>query len=420
MRLNFSSKDTCVQISPPRDSHTGNPPVVVTGAGCVCAAGRSLEDSVASMFRGERNGSASDRIQTTHSRRYPVFEIPVGWMPDGYDESPQCLRCAGLAREATRHAIEDAGLDADQMASRRVGVCIGTTVGSEVGNEEFYRDFADGNCPDVTPIKDYLQADPADVVARRWGATGLRQTVNNACASGTVAIGQAAAWIRSGLCDIALAGGAEHLSRISYNGFAALQVMDAELCRPFDETRAGLNLGEGAGMVVLESGNVAAERGAIARAEIMGYGNSSDAYHASGPHPEGAGLGRAIDLALKEAGETPENVAFVNAHGTGTWRNDQAEGRLLSGRLPGVPFLSTKGYTGHTLGAAGGLEAVFTIAFLERGRMPASAGFSSPDPEFDANPVTQPTDVAGRIAVSGSIAFGGNNAALVIGRVFDG
>ncbi len=393
-----------------------NRSVLITGTGCVCAAGADLSGTITSMFAGERHAGPTNRFETTHSVRYPVCTIPARWMPPELKESPRSLRCATLARHAARQAVEDAGLNDGVLTDARFGVSIGTTVGSEVNNPAFYRDYAAGRHPDMTPIKKYLDGDPAAVVGRDRGGTSLCQTVNNACASGTVAIGQAAGWIRNGLCDVAIAGGAEYLSRIAYDGFAALQVMDEQLCRPFDGNRDGLNLGEGAGIIILESADHARQRGAPIRGEIMGYGNSSDAYHPSGPRPDGAGLGRAIEQGLTESGAEADDISFINAHGTATLSNDRAEGTLYSEGFPAVPFLSTKGYTGHTLGAAGALEAVFTLAFLERGEVPCNAGFSESDPEFERNPVTEITAVQGNIAISSSVAFGGNNAVLVIGR----
>jgi 3-oxoacyl-[acyl-carrier-protein] synthase-1/3-oxoacyl-[acyl-carrier-protein] synthase II len=192
-------------------------------------------------------------------------------------------------------------------------------------------------------------------------------------------------------------------------------ITDDSPCRPFDRGRRGLNLGEGAALLVLEAEPVRKGRGRRARAALLGYGSACDAHHLTAPHPDGQGLTRALREALASAGASADQVAFVNAHGTGTPDNDRVESRTLAELLPGVPFVSTKGYTGHTLGAAGAIEAAFTVACLERGRIPANAGFSEADPELPARPVTEATAVAGPVALSQSLAFGGNNAVVVLG-----
>jgi 3-oxoacyl-[acyl-carrier-protein] synthase-1/3-oxoacyl-[acyl-carrier-protein] synthase II len=190
-------------------------------------------------------------------------------------------------------------------------------------------------------------------------------------------------------------------------------IADAEPVRPFDRRRRGLNLGEGAGILVLESEALARRRPGRVRASVLGYGGACDAHHLTAPHPEGAGLKRALREALAACGGRSGEIAFVNAHGTGTPDNDRVESRTLAEALPGVPFFSTKGFTGHTLGASGGIEAAFTLACLEEGRIPASAGFPEPDPELPASPVRETTATPGRLALSQSLAFGGNNAVIV-------
>ena len=198
-----------------------------------------------------------------------------------------------------------------------------------------------------------------------------------------------------------------------YNGFIVMKITDDRPCRPFDRDRRGLNLGEGAGLLLLESDTSLRARNAAPRARLCGYGNTCDAYHPSAPHPDATGLAAAFDIAMREAGITAGDLAFINAHGTGTPENDAAEGHLFSTRFRGVPFCSTKGYTGHTLGAAGGIEAAITVACLEAGRIPANVGWETPDPAWEAVPAMETMEVAGRYAISDSAAFGGNNGVLV-------
>ncbi len=391
-------------------------PVAITGLGCLSAAGPTLSAGVAALFRKRRDPSPPGRFTTTHSIRYPVFEIPLDWLPDDLRGRDDLLLTARFALVAAREAVADAGLDPGLLPRLRAGVVMGTTVGSSMNNEDFYREFYSGGRPGMGAIERYLTSNPAAVVARAFGLEGPCQTVVNACSSGTDAVGIGASWIREGVCDLVLAGGADELCRAIYNGFISLMITDASPCRPFDRRRKGLNLGEGAGVLVLESEKLLSERGARPRAAVLGYGSACDAHHLTAPHPEGAGLRRAMARAMAEAGIGPAGLAFVNAHGTATQDNDKVENRVLHDLLPGVPFSSTKGHTGHTLGASGAIEAAFTVACLEEGKVPASAGFAEADPELPGRPVTVATPVTGVCALSDSLAFGGNNGVLVLGR----
>jgi 3-oxoacyl-[acyl-carrier-protein] synthase-1/3-oxoacyl-[acyl-carrier-protein] synthase II len=192
-------------------------------------------------------------------------------------------------------------------------------------------------------------------------------------------------------------------------------IYDDSPCKPFDKNRKGLNLGEGAGMLVLESDVSVRSRKKEARSYILGYGTASDAYHLTAPSPDGKGLKRAIVNALEESGLASEDVSFINAHGTGTPDNDEVESLVINELFSDIPFFSTKGYTGHTLGAAGGIEAVFTIGCLEQGRVPANIGFTSHDPDLPKDPTKEEMKIDCRIGVSQSLAFGGQNAVLIIG-----
>jgi 3-oxoacyl-(acyl-carrier-protein) synthase len=202
---------------------------------------------------------------------------------------------------------------------------------------------------------------------------------------------------------------------VPLSGFWSLGVMSTEPCRPFDRDRSGLNLGEGAGVLILESDDFVKAHGRRHRFAVAGYGSACDAYHLTAPHPQGRGLVAAIGAALQQAGTTAKQIAFVNAHGTATLDNDRTEAAVLAQLFgPSVKFLSTKGYTGHTLGAAGGLEAVFTLLALREGWIPASIGFDNPADDVPIAPVTRTTAIGGEYALSTSLAFGGNNAAVII------
>ena len=385
-------------------------PIAITGMGCICAAGRNLPDAMNSLFRGERRPAPPVRFASNHPVRYPVFEAI------DFEEPPDLLRTSAFALHAAREAFADAGIDRKTLSTLRVGVCVGTTVGSVMSEETFCRAYLAGNDPDMAPIRRILRSNPADVIAREFDLSGPRQTVVTACSSSTDALGIAGSWIRGGLCDAAIAGGADELGRITYIGFISLMITDDSPCKPFDMHRKGLNLGEGAAMLVLASEGALRRSGMRARSFLLGYGSAGDAYHLTAPRPDGAGLRSAISEALATSGVSPTSVAFVNAHGTGTPDNDRVEGRVLLDMLPGIPFLSTKGYTGHTLGAAGAIEAVFTATCLEMGKIPASAGFETPDPGIGITPAMKVAPVQGSVALSESLAFGGNNSVVVLGK----
>jgi 3-oxoacyl-(acyl-carrier-protein) synthase len=269
----------------------------------------------------------------------------------------------------------------------------------------------------MDPVDRYLKGNLAEAVGRAIGVRGPAVTVVNACSSGTDAIGVALSWLRSGVCDIALAGGADELNRVPLCGFGVLGILSDSICAPFDRDRKGLNLGEGAGVLVLESAETCRKRRGVPLLELSGYGSAADAYHLTAPRPDGTGLEAALLRAMSEAGVEPDDVCFVNAHGTATPANDRIEGAVFR-KIFGseIRFLSTKGYTGHTLGAAGGLEAAFAAAALREGWIPASAGFIRQDDEIGLSPVAKKTVISGPCAISTSLGFGGNNAAIVIRR----
>ncbi len=383
--------------------------ILITGSGVVSAAGSGLAETLDSFGRLDRNAGPVTLFPTT--LRNPVFEVkdvPAAYRLEG-------LRTVSLALMALDEALKDARLS--DLSGFRVGVCIGTSVASQLNDLSFYRAYREtGNAP-LTAVNRFLASNLADYIAAKTGARGPRLTVVNACSSGTDAIGVALSWLKSELCDIAIAGGADELNHIPYCGFNALGIVNPGLCAPFDRDRKGLNLGEGAGILILETRKAARKRGVSSEIALTAYGCSSDAYHLTAPSPEGVGLRAAVKSALAEAGADSGQVAFVNAHGTGTRDNDLVEGKVLKDIFgPDLVMLSTKGFTGHTLGAAGGLEAAFTVAGLRLGWVPASAGFSTRDEAIPLEPVRERTSVSGRWAVSTSLAFGGNNAVLVFDR----
>jgi 3-oxoacyl-[acyl-carrier-protein] synthase II len=386
--------------------------VLITGLGVISAAGGNLEESLDSLAAGRRNAGPVTLFKTPLDR--PVFEvarIPGKFLMEG-------RRTAGLAMCAVEEALMNARLEG-VLSELSVGVCMGTTVASQLNDIDFYATYRrEGSAP-LTAVERYLDGNLASFIAREIGANGPKITIVNACSSGTDAIGVALSWLRAGLCDIAIAGGADELNRVPYCGFNSLGIVSNEMCAPFDRDRKGLNLGEGAGVLVMETMSSALRRGITSGLLLTGYGSAADAYHLTAPRPDGAGLKRAIASAMDESGIEQGigsgKVGFINAHGTATHDNDKVEGKAI-GELFGneIRIVSTKGYTGHALGAAGGIEAVFTAAGLREGWIPGTAGFKTFDEEIGITPVGGKTVVSGAYALSTSLAFGGNNSVIVL------
>ena len=388
------------------------PSVLIVGVGVVSAAGANVAATLDTFRQGRRNWSVAKPFETSICS--PTFQVEAELAP--LPAPRHNCRTLRLAMAAIGEALAEAELGPN-LSHLRVGVCLGTTVASQLNSIPFYDGYRRSGHPALEPVHDFLNANLAEAVADLLRLTGPRMTVVNACSSGSDAIGIACSWLRAGLCDVAIAGGADELSRVALAGFSSLGVMSPQPCAPFDRDRQGLNLGEGAGILILESAQHAQACGRKATCEVAGFGAGCDAHHLTAPHPEGRGLQRAIEAALAQAGAAPSQVAFINAHGTATLDNDRVEAGTIA-RIFGAstPFLSTKGYTGHTLGAAGGLEAAFTVLGLIHGWIPASAGFENKPDDMPIAPVRQITTVGGELALSTSLAFGGNNAALLLRR----
>jgi 3-oxoacyl-[acyl-carrier-protein] synthase II len=268
-------------------------------------------------------------------------------------------------------------------------------------------------------LRTIMPAAHAETLARRYGTTGPKETVVLACSSGGAALGQAAELVRSGITPLALAGGVDALTRICFMGFNALRLLDPEPCRPFARDRRGMSIGEGAGFAVLEDAEHARARGAAAYAELAGYGLTTDAHHITAPHPDGEGGVRAMVEALEQAGVPAGQVGYVNAHGTGTVHNDRAEALALRKVFgpDGVLVSANKSLIGHTMAAAGALEAIATVLALVHDLIPPTAHLDDPDPEipFDCVPTTaRPARL--EWALSNSFGFGGQNVSLLFRR----
>ncbi len=332
-------------------------------------------------------------------------------------------RASRFALAAASAALADAGV-AEGVAPRPWALVFGGGTSGLFEAEAFVaRRLAGGpRTRGLGELVEVPQDAASDRVGQAFALTGPRITVTTACSSSTIAVGLAAEMVRDGEADVALAGGADALCRLTYAGFNSLHAVDPAPARPFDLRRRGLSLGEGAAVLVVEEADHARERGARPYARVLGFGVTNDAFHMTQPEPSGAAWERTLRAALADAGVEASDVDYINGHGTATEQNDPAEcaayGRVFGARLPEVPVSSVKGALGHCLCAAGGLEAALTALAIARGTLPPTVGFGEADPACPIDPVPG----TGRerrvdLALSSSFAFGGNSAVLVMGRV---
>ena len=336
-------------------------------------------------------------------------------------------RFSQLAVIAAREAVADAGLDPAVWDSGRVAVVIGSAHGGLPFYDAQHTALTERGARRVSPKLAPLTVvnGAASSVAMDLGVHGPSQAVSTACSSGTVAIGTAHQMLRTGACDIAVAGGAESVcSRLLIASACQMKAVSTRrddpeaACRPFDTHRDGFVVGEGAGLLVLERPGHARARGARIRAHVAGYGASSDAYSAVAPDPDGLGIERALRTALADAGLGATDIGHVNAHGTSTVSNDLIEAVMLHRVLGERPLItSTKAMTGHTLGAAGGIETALTVLALQHQLVPPTVNLDAPDPAIPVEVVSKEARRATfDCAVKTSLGFGGHNAALVLTR----
>jgi 3-oxoacyl-(acyl-carrier-protein) synthase len=339
--------------------------------------------------------------------------LPVGEVSEALVRARHPSRSIALALLAARQAT------AGQELSGNGLIAVGTTTGGILESEEHYLRYRGQEGRTDRELLRYHPAGAiADVLAAELELVGERHTFSTACSSSANAIGYGAARVQQG-APWALVGGADSLCRMTYAGFYALKLLSPEPCRPFDRARRGLSLGEGAAFLLLEDEGRARSRGAAILGNLDGWGSSADAYHMTAPHPEGQGAVAAMTAALWDAGVEASDVDYVNAHGTATPANDKAEGVALEAlfKTPGPLVSSTKGATGHTLGAAGAIEAVFCVLALGAAFAPPTTGLIEPDPGLSLRHVTPGgVDAPLEVVLSNSFGFGGNNAALLFRR----
>jgi 3-oxoacyl-[acyl-carrier-protein] synthase II len=325
---------------------------------------------------------------------------------------------------AAKEAIEDAGLLTPACDKLRVGVLLGAGTADLLRNEIYQHTTLFRGIQFARPSHawNHFSSTSVDVIASRFGFAGIRSCVVAACSSSTIAISQAADGIRLGRLDAALAGGSDAIARLTFSGFNALKLMDPEPCRPFDRDRAGMNLGEGSAILVLEEMERARARGAPIYAELAGSSFSCEAFHPTAPEPDGKPVTAVVHNALRDAHVAPERVEHINAHGTATPQNDRAETRgyraLFGDRLNRIPVTSIKSMLGHCLGAAGGIEVAVLALTVSRGVIPPTIHHGQTDPECPGDIVAnEARETRITCGVSTSLGFGGNDSAVVVTAV---
>ncbi|GGW79753.1 beta-ketoacyl-[acyl-carrier-protein] synthase family protein [Streptomyces caelestis] len=398
--------------------------VAVTGVGLVTPAGIGVEPSWATVRSGRSTAAFDPMLESNPvkiSCRVPGFDA------DALLGARRALRLdpfVQFALVAAREALADAGLDPKTWDGGRVGVVLGNGDGGPTTVEAQHRVLLAQGAGRVSPLLLPMQLPNmlAGQAAIEFGATGPNLVVATACASGTTAVGVARDLLALDRCDVVLTGGSEALiTPLAMAGFAQMGALSqreddpSAASRPFDADRDGFVAGEGAGILVLERLQDACARGARVRARVVGYGASADAHHMTSPHPTGAGIESAVRAALRDAGAGRGDVQHVNAHGTSTPLNDLAEATMLKRTLTGDPLVtSTKGVTGHLLGAAGAVEAVLTVLSVEQGLVPPTANLTTLDPRMDIKVAETEMAVPIELALSNSCGFGGQNAVLAV------
>lgn len=407
--------------------------VVVTGIGAVSPVGNSAEESWDAVINGKSGIGMMTRVDSEQ------FPVKVAAEVNDFDieeyierkEARKMDRFTHFALAASIMAMKDAGLEKlDEALGLRTGVWIGSGIGGMETHEKQYETFKERGYRRVSPffVPMMIPDMASGQVSIYFGAKAINSCTVTACASGTNSIGDAFEVIRRGDADVMITGGAEApITTMAVAGFCSNKALSlnpdpAQACRPFDADRDGFIMGEGAGIIILEEYDHAVSRGAKIYAELIGYGSTGDAFHITAPAEKGEGAARAMAQAIEQGGIAPEKIDYINAHGTSTPYNDQFETMaaktVFGDHASKLAISSTKSMTGHLLGAAGGVEAIFTVKALQEGILPPTINYVTPDPECDLDYVpNKARKVEIEYAMSNSLGFGGHNASLVFKKI---
>ena len=394
--------------------------IVVTGIGVISAIGNNASENHSSLQKGVTGIGKAQYLNSKYADELLFGEVKLS-----NDEllsrleltiDTQLTRTELLAFVAFQEAIKDAGFSEAERKSFETALLSATTVSGMVEMEAIYAD-ANTNTEPSPFVSSYRSGAHTLQLAKAFGLRGYTDTMNTACSSSANSIMQGARMLKAGKAKRAIVGGVDSLAKYTVNGFNSLQIFSDEITRPFDANRKGLNLGEGAAYLVLEREEDAV--GKTIYGEVRGYGNSNDAYHPSSMSPEAVGVRGAINGALDTAGISPSDVSYVNAHGTGTENNDYTELHGMNQVFESVPpFASTKSFTGHTLAAAGAIEAVYSLLNIHHQEMYPTLNWQTQMPEFVQKPLLDfvpNTEI--KHVLSNSFGFGGNCSSLILSKV---
>jgi 3-oxoacyl-[acyl-carrier-protein] synthase II len=400
--------------------------VAITGIGMVSAVGTARDECWRNLVAGRCGVGPLTLFDSEGFRSRVAAQVDDAAVDAGLTryQRRRWSRSEKFAMLAAREAVDDAGLQEAGLAADRIGVIVGSSTGDLIRNERYVRASIqpESGRRRLTDAWNHFFSTTVDLIAAEFGFDGLRSCIVAACASSTMAVGTGLDAIRFGRADAILAGGTDSLARLTYGGFNALKVMDTEACRPFDRSRAGMNIGEGAAVMVLEDLDSARRRGARIYAEVVGHSLTCEAFHPTSPEPDGRAIAATMARALGDAKMAADEIQHVNAHGTATPHNDRAESRgirqLFGERGRRLPVTSIKSMIGHTLGASGGLEAAVSALSIYHGVIPPTINHGETDPECEVDVVANTArEVPLRCVLSTSLAFGGNDAAVVLRAV---
>ena len=393
--------------------------IYITGLGMISAIGNNVPESFASLSNSKTGIGKINHLTTRYKDEFLAGEIKLSneQLADLVgDHNPALNRNSYIAMLAAKEAVTHSGIDTND--GMRTGVISSTTVAGMSKTELYYKElFEKDEHLDVLDTHDC--GDSTERIADYLGNVDYVTTISTACSSAANAIMLGCRMIKHGLLDRAVVGGVDALSKFTFNGFNTLMILDREWCKPFDENRKGLNLGEGAAFLVIEGEDALKKRGGKALAEIVGYANTNDAYHQTASSPEGYGATLAIKQALEMSELKPSDIDYINMHGTGTPNNDLSESMatvaVFGDKVP--KFSSTKAFTGHTLAAAASIEAVISVLSLQNNMIFPNLNFTTPIAEMNLVPETTLINTPVNAVLSNSFGFGGNCSSLIFKKV---
>jgi 3-oxoacyl-[acyl-carrier-protein] synthase II len=395
--------------------------VAITGLGIFCSTGKDVEEFSRSLKEG-RTGIGPITLFDTSKYPCKIGAEIRDYRPEkffGKKELKKISRTDQFGLIASEEAVKTSGIHF--YPSEDVGVCLGAGAGGMFEAETYHREVLIKGKSKPSLLWPFIPSYTTDRVAERFGFSGPKFTVTTACSSSATAVGYAADLIRSGKSKAVLCGGSEALSELTFGGFNSLKATDPSPCKPFDRNRAGMSLGEGAGILILEDLDEAIKRGVRIYAEFLGYGIGGEAYHITAPEPSGMREARMIREAIEEGGILPTEVDYINAHGTGTPLNDKVETlsikNVFGERAYSIPVTSIKSSVGHCLGSAGAIEAIASILSIVNQFIPPTLNHQEGDEDCDLDYVPEKSREAEvGVVLSNSFAFGGNCTSLVFGK----